>query len=112
MGSEVHLSEKYVRSHKSFIKMNSNRSPTRRQPVDACTPEKLVNFSFEIVLATMIETALKLSGLTRALVLNDDSNSLLANSNDSGQVESAVPDSSDDDSEEEDNVAQQTYVSK
>jgi hypothetical protein len=87
-----------------------HRSPELRQPADACTPEKLVNFSFEIVLATMIETALKLSGLTRALVLNDDSNSLLANSNDSGQVESAVPDSSDDDSEEDDNVAQPTHV--
>lgn len=48
------------------------RSSALRQPIDECTPEKLVSFSFEKVWAEMAETAPKLCNLMQALVLNDD----------------------------------------
>lgn len=52
-----------------------HRSPALRQPSNAyCSPEKLVEFSFETVWTKMTETAPKLCHLMRALVFNDDSN--------------------------------------
>lgn len=80
-----------------------HRSPALRQPANACSPEKLVEFSFETVWTKMTETAPNLCHLMRALVFNDDSNGQQSNKDNGGQEETEVLDSSDGDSEDEDN---------